>query len=46
VLSRELLWQHTGPEALYVVDGDAELVKSTTIELEDEHHIGSSGIST
>jgi holo-ACP synthase len=40
VLSREVLWLETGPEALYVVDADARCVKSAAVELEDHHPIG------
>jgi holo-ACP synthase len=40
ILSREVLWQETGPEALYVVDVDARSLKSATIELEDHHPLG------
>ena len=40
VLSREVLWRQTGPEALYVVDVDARSLKSGTVKLEDHHPIG------
>jgi len=40
VLSREIWWQETGPEALYVMDVDARIVKSATVELEDHHPLG------
>jgi len=40
VLSREVSWQETGPEALYVIDVKPELLKSATIELEDHHRVG------
>jgi holo-ACP synthase/triphosphoribosyl-dephospho-CoA synthase len=40
VVAREVLWESTGPEALHVVDADAGLVKSATIELEDSHALG------
>jgi holo-ACP synthase len=37
---RHVAWPDTGPEALYVVDVDAELLKAATIHLEDEHPLG------
>jgi len=40
VLAREALWPETGPEALYVMDVDARILKSATIELEDHHPVG------
>ncbi|HXJ36892.1 MAG TPA: citrate lyase holo-[acyl-carrier protein] synthase [Candidatus Eisenbacteria bacterium] len=40
VLSREVSWQQTGPEALYVIDGEPEILKAATIELEDRHPLG------
>jgi holo-ACP synthase len=40
VLSRDVSWQATGPEALYVIDGEAEALKSACIELEDAHPLG------
>jgi len=40
VLSREVLWQDTGPEAIYVIDVDARILKSTTVELEELHPLG------
>ncbi|MEI9424131.1 citrate lyase holo-[acyl-carrier protein] synthase [Mesorhizobium sp. Cs1299R1N1] len=40
VLSHEVLWQETGPEALYVIDTDTWTLKSAAIELEDRHPIG------
>jgi holo-ACP synthase len=40
ILAREVWWQETGPEALYVMDVDAQLVKSATVELEDQHPLG------
>jgi len=40
VLSRQVLWRNTGPEALYVVDADAGLLKSAALELEDQHPWG------
>ena len=36
----QVFWQHTGPEALYVIDGEAEALKSACIELEDAHPMG------
>jgi holo-ACP synthase len=40
VLSREVLWRETGPEALYVIDVEARILKSATVALEDCHPIG------
>jgi holo-ACP synthase len=40
VLAREVVWRETGPEALYVVHGDARIVKSATVLLEDHHPLG------
>ena len=40
VLSGEGRWQHTGPEALFVVDAGGWLLKSATVELEDHHPLG------
>jgi holo-ACP synthase len=40
VLAREVWWQETGPEALYVIDVEAQLLKSATVELEDQHPLG------
>jgi holo-ACP synthase len=40
VLSRETRWSDTGPEAIYVVDVQAELLKAATVELEDAHPLG------
>jgi len=40
VLSREVWWQETGPEAMYVIDAEAQLLKTATVELEDQHPIG------
>jgi holo-ACP synthase len=39
-LSRQIRWKNTGPEAIYVVDVDAELLKAAAAELEDEHPLG------
>jgi holo-ACP synthase len=40
VLSREIRWSDTGPEAIYVVDAEPQLLKSATVELEDQHALG------
>jgi len=40
VLSREAFWHETGPEALYVIDAPAALLKLATIALEDLHPLG------
>jgi len=40
VLSREVSWQETGPEALYVIDMQSDHVKSVMIALEDRHRLG------
>ena len=40
VLSREVFWHETGPEALCVIDVAAEHLKSEMIELEDGHPLG------
>lgn len=40
VLFGEVVWQETGPEALFVLDLDALLLKSSTVELEDQHPLG------
>lgn len=40
VLSREVLWQKTGPEALYVIDSDPYLLKCHTVTLEFLHALG------
>jgi len=40
VLAREVWWQETGPEALFVIDVEAQLLKSATVELEDQHPMG------
>ena len=39
-LSREVFWRNTGPEALYVLDLDAQVLKSATTDLEDRHPLG------
>ena len=38
--SREVLWRKTGPEALYVVDVNARILKTVMVELEDDHPLG------
>jgi len=38
--SREVLWRKTGPEALYVVDVNAQVLKAAMVELEDDHPLG------
>jgi holo-ACP synthase len=40
LISREVLWRNTGPEAIYVVDIDAQILKSATIDVEEGHPIG------
>ena len=40
LLSREVFWQITGPEAIYVVDVEPRVLKSATIDLEEHHPIG------
>jgi len=40
LVSREVLWRNTGPEAIYVVNIDAQILKSATIDLEERHPIG------
>lgn len=40
ILSRDVLWQATGPEALYVMDAAPGILKAAMIELEDHHPIG------
>ena len=40
LVSREVLWRNTGPEAIYVVDTDGRTLKSATIDLEERHPIG------
>ncbi|MCK1341569.1 holo-ACP synthase [Bradyrhizobium sp. GM0.4] len=40
VLSREVLWRETGPEALYVIDAEARMLKSATVALEENQPIG------
>jgi len=40
ILAGEALWKQTGPEAIYVLDVDAQILKSATVELEDHHPIG------
>ena len=40
LLSREVLWRNTGPEAIYVIGTDALILKSATIDLEERHPMG------
>ena len=40
VLSWELWFQETGPEAIYVVAAEPEILKSATVELENRHPLG------
>ncbi|HUO09398.1 MAG TPA: citrate lyase holo-[acyl-carrier protein] synthase [Phycisphaerae bacterium] len=40
VLSRQVWWQETGPEAMHVIAAEARLLKATTVELEDRHLLG------
>jgi len=40
LLSREVLWRKTGPEALYVVDVNARILKTVMVQLEDDHPLG------
>jgi len=40
ILSREVWWQETGPEAIYVIAVEPRLLKSFTVELEDQHPVG------
>jgi holo-ACP synthase len=40
ILLREVMWSDTGPEAIYVVDVKPRLLKSATVELEDQHPLG------
>jgi holo-ACP synthase len=40
VLSRQIRWKNTGPEAIYVVDVGAQLLKAATVQLEDQHPLG------
>lgn len=40
VLSSKILWQEPCPEALFVMDVDARLLKWATVELEDQHSMG------
>src|SRR5271166_3455217 len=35
VISREVLWPESGPEAIYSLDVDSQVLKSSTIELEE-----------
>jgi holo-ACP synthase len=36
----QVFWEKTGPEAIHVIDADAQVLKLATIELEDRHPIG------
>jgi holo-ACP synthase len=40
VLLRQTLSEETGPEAIYVLDTNPELLKLATVELEDNHPLG------
>ena len=40
LLSREVCWRNAGPEAIYVLDEDAEVLKRATMHLEEHHPIG------
>src|SRR5579863_883158 len=40
VLSREVLWPESGPEAIYSLDVDPQVLKLSAIELEEQHAIG------
>jgi len=40
VLSREVSWLDTGPEALYSLRVDSRRLKSATVKLEDRHPLG------
>jgi holo-ACP synthase len=40
LLSREVFWRITGPEAIYVVDVEAQVLKSAAICLEERHPLG------
>lgn len=40
LLSREVFWRITGPEAIYLVDAEVQVLKSATIGLEERHPIG------
>ena len=40
LLFREVFWRNTGPEALYVLDLDAEVLKLATTDLEERHPLG------
>jgi holo-ACP synthase len=40
LISRQVFWPKTGPEAIYVVDVNAETLKSAAILLEERHPIG------
>jgi len=40
LLSRQIYWPNTGPEALYVVDTPSEVLKSAVMDLEERHPMG------
>lgn len=40
LVSHEVFWESTGPEALHVIDADARELKLALIKLEDRHPIG------
>jgi len=40
MVSRAVFEQKTGPEALYVIEADAGLLKSASVELEEQHPLG------
>ncbi|MEG9436019.1 citrate lyase holo-[acyl-carrier protein] synthase [Edaphobacter sp. HDX4] len=40
LLSRDVFWRSTGPEAIYVIDVQAHLLKTVAVELEGSHPIG------
>jgi holo-ACP synthase len=40
LLLRKVLWENTGPEALFVVDANTYVLKSFAIDMEDGHPLG------
>jgi holo-ACP synthase len=40
LLSREVFWQNTGPQAIFVLDIEAQVLKSAAMHLEGRHPIG------
>jgi len=40
ILSREVLWRETGPEAIWAIHVAPELFKAATVDLEDHHPLG------